>query len=91
MRKAHASQLRLDASPVLEVQLNLNCRDEVIPVLRALQHVYSQPQIRDEILRLINQDVRWLSECSVPKNENELSDAGSYLTKLVTFPVDHAL
>lgn len=57
MRKAHASQLRLDASPVLEVQLNLNCRDEVIPVLRALQHVYGQPQIRDEILRLINQDV----------------------------------
>ena len=35
----------------------LNCRDEIIPILRALQQVYSQPQLRDEILDLVAQDV----------------------------------
>jgi hypothetical protein len=29
----------------------------MIPVLRSLQHIYSQPQLRDEILELVAQDV----------------------------------
>jgi transposase, IS5 family len=57
MRKAMASQRRLDCRGVLGVELNLNCRDEIIPILRALQYLYSQPQLRNEILNLIGQDV----------------------------------
>ncbi len=57
MRKAFDPQLRLDGCPVLQVQLNLNCRDEIIPILHALQHIYSQPKLRDEILDRIAQDV----------------------------------
>ncbi len=57
MRKAFAKQTRLDCQRVTEVKLNLNCRDEIIPILRGLQHVYSQPQLRDEILALVAQDV----------------------------------
>jgi IS5 family transposase len=57
MRKPFSSQTRFDCQPVLEVQLNLNCRDEIIPVLYGLQHVYSQSQLRDEILDLVAQDV----------------------------------
>ena len=57
MRKAFCRQGRLDGSRVLDVTLNLNCRDEIIPVLRALQHVYATPQLRDEVLRRIEQDV----------------------------------
>ena len=47
MRKAFSSQRRLDCRGVLGVQLNFDCRDEIIPVLRTLQHIYSQPALRD--------------------------------------------
>jgi len=62
MRKAFSRQRRLDCRGVAEVQLNLNCRDEIIPVLRALQQIYSRPELRDPILDLVaegvNRDVR---------------------------------
>ena len=57
MRKAFSDQQRLDCRGVLDVELNLECRDEIIPILRAIQHVYEQPTLRDEILELIAQDV----------------------------------
>ena len=37
--------------------LNTNCRDEIIPILRALQHVYGDQQLRGEILGLVGKDV----------------------------------
>ncbi len=57
MRKAFDRQQRLDCQPVLNVRLNLNCRDEIIPILKALQHIYSQPKLRNDILRAIARDV----------------------------------
>jgi IS5 family transposase len=57
MRLAYQEQLRLDCPAVSAVPLNLNCRDEIIPILRALQHVYEQAQVRDEVLALIGKDV----------------------------------
>jgi hypothetical protein len=42
---------------VKQVPLNANCRDEIVPILRALQHLYSQPQVRDAILRKVAADV----------------------------------
>ena len=57
MRKAFSDQQRLDCRGVLGVELNLDCRDEIVPILRALQHVYSRPKVRQEILDLIAQDV----------------------------------
>jgi IS5 family transposase len=57
MRLAFQEQPRLDCPPVDAVPLNLNCRDEIIPILRALQHVYEQAQLRREILDLIGNDV----------------------------------
>ena len=57
MRKAFSRQTRLDCRTVLDVELNLNCRDEIVPILRALQHIYSQPELRNSILDLIAQDV----------------------------------
>lgn len=57
MRKAFSDQGRLDCRSVLGVVLNLNCRDEIVPILRALQHVYEQPKLRQQILDLIRQDV----------------------------------
>ena len=57
MRKAMDRQQRLDRQPVLDVQLNPNCRDEMIPILTALQHIHAQPKLRDDILRAIAKDV----------------------------------
>jgi IS5 family transposase len=57
MRKPFDPQQRLDCQPVLNVRLNLDCRDEIVPILRALQHIYSRPEMRDDILRAIARDV----------------------------------
>lgn len=48
---------RLDCLPISEVKLNLNCRDEIVPILRALQHVYGDAELRGQLLRLVGKDV----------------------------------
>ena len=48
---------RLDCLPISEVKLNLECRDEIIPILRALQHVYGAAELRRELLALVGKDV----------------------------------
>jgi transposase, IS5 family len=50
-------QARLDALPISEVKLNLNCRDEIIPILRALQQVYHNDASRRELLNLVGKDI----------------------------------
>jgi hypothetical protein len=37
--------------------LNINCRDEIVPILRALSHLYEQPKLRDDILNAVAQNV----------------------------------
>jgi hypothetical protein len=39
VRVRYQSQPRLDCPAITAVELNLNCRDEIIPILRALQHL----------------------------------------------------
>ena len=41
MRKHYDRQRRFDATPIGELMLNLNCRDEMIPILAGLQYVYT--------------------------------------------------
>jgi transposase, IS5 family len=48
---------RQDRLPIAQVNLNLNCRDELIPILRALQHLYGNVALRDELLQLVGEDV----------------------------------
>jgi hypothetical protein len=57
MRFPFDPQPGLSTTPILDVELNLQCRDELIPILRALQHIYGQPELRREILKLVGQDV----------------------------------
>ena len=57
MRKALDRQQRLDRPSVGKVSLNLNCRNETVPILRALQHISSTPKVRDSILKSIARDV----------------------------------
>lgn len=48
---------RLDCPLITDVPLNLNCRDEIIPILRSLQHVYGEEPLRDQLLALVGKDV----------------------------------
>ena len=57
MRVATRSQRRLDCTPVSHVPLNTQCRHEIVPFLRALQHIYSRSNLREQILQLVAEDV----------------------------------
>ena len=57
MRQGYSDQSRLDSPGVADVQLNLNCRDEIIPILVGLQHIYSEEELRNKIVGLVAQDV----------------------------------
>ena len=57
MRKSPSTQTRLDCPSILDVKLNLECRDEIVPILAGLQYVYSIPETRDSILDLVAGDV----------------------------------
>lgn len=57
MRLPVNDELRFGFTPIEEVKLNTNCRDEIIPILRSLQHIYSEPALREEILAFVEKDV----------------------------------
>jgi hypothetical protein len=57
MRKAFDRQQRMGCQTISNVSLNLGCRDEIIPILAALKHIYAQPRLRDEILQAVARDV----------------------------------
>ncbi len=57
MRKSYSNQLRLDSVPIEQVRLNQESRDALVPVLRALQFVYSDRRRVDHILGLIADDI----------------------------------
>lgn len=57
MRQAYNARPTLDCTPVLEVELNTSCRDEIIPILKALQHLYGNAVLLRNILALVGKDV----------------------------------
>ena len=71
MRKTFDRQQRMDCQPIAHLQLNFNCRDEIIPILAALKHIYLQPKLCDEILRAVARDV---NRDSSPKRGREGMD-----------------
>ena len=57
VRKHYQSQHRFDASPIAEVELNLECRDEIVPILAALQFLYTNNQLRNKAVKLVAADL----------------------------------
>jgi len=57
VRLRYQEQPRLDCPEVGRVPLNLKCRDEIIPILQALQHVYEDVPSRRQLLDLVGKDV----------------------------------
>ena len=57
MRKPFSPQRRFDCSTIENVELNIECRDEIVPILVALRYIHSRPDLRDAILQLVARDV----------------------------------
>lgn len=57
MRISHQDQRQLDVTPIAQIELDIECRDRMIPILRGLQHLYAQPPVRSQALRLVAADV----------------------------------
>ena len=66
MRNSISEQGRLDCPSVTDLHLNVNCRDEIVPILAALQHVYSHQKLCARLMQVIEDDV----------NERSSSDRG---------------
>jgi hypothetical protein len=62
VRVAYPRPTTLDAIPISQVPLNVNCRDEIVPILASLQHLYADDAARDEILTFIAKDVNATSD-----------------------------
>jgi IS5 family transposase len=61
VRTAYQTQTRFDCPAIASLELNRNCRDEIIPILRALQAIYADTAVRDKLLDLVGRDVNGTS------------------------------
>jgi hypothetical protein len=52
MRTAFKIQYELGAKPIENIELPLDSRDELPPVLRALQYIYATPQLNKKVFNL---------------------------------------
>ena len=57
MRQHYQRQRRFDCTPIAELTLNYECRDEMIPVLAGLQHLYTDNSVRNKIVKLVATDI----------------------------------
>lgn len=61
-RKHYETQYHFGSSPISQVPLNFECRDELVPLLAGLQHIYTDSKLRLQVVKLIandlNQDTR---------------------------------
>ena len=57
MRKHYDKQRRFDCTPISELVLNFECRDEIIPVLTGLQYIYTTNSLRNRLVDLVAQDI----------------------------------
>jgi len=57
MRVAFNVQYELGATPIEHIEFPLNSRDELPPVLRALQYIYATPDLNKKVFKLLEQKI----------------------------------
>lgn len=57
MRKKIEQQLKLGSISIAEVKVPLKSRDELPPILRALQHIYVTPELKEAVFRILEEKV----------------------------------
>ncbi len=57
MRQHYDRQRKFGCTLIAELSLNVECRDEMIPVLAGLQYVYTCNELRNKVVKLVAQDI----------------------------------
>jgi len=57
MRKRFEVQYELGATPIDEIEIPLDSRDELPPTLRALQHIYTTPELNKKVFDILERNV----------------------------------
>jgi len=57
MRKRFEQQLSLGVLPISEVEFDLKSRHQLMPFLRALQHVFVSSELNDKVFKLLEQKI----------------------------------
>jgi IS5 family transposase len=57
MRKRFELQYELGATPIEQVEIPLNSRDELPPTLRALQHIYTTPELNKKVFDILERKI----------------------------------
>ena len=57
MRVAFKVQYELGATPIEKIEFPLNSRDELPPVLRALQYIYATPDLNKKVFNLLEKKI----------------------------------
>ena len=57
MRKRFEIQYELGATPIEEIKIPLDSRDELPPTLRALQHIYATPKLNNQVFDILERNV----------------------------------
>ena len=57
MRQPYKKQMTIGSIGIREIEFDLNCRHEIIPILVGLQRIYTKPKLLDQILEMIKKDV----------------------------------
>lgn len=57
MRKRFEQQRKLGVIAIAEVKLPLKSRDELPPILMALQHIYATPELNEAVFRIVEEKV----------------------------------
>jgi len=57
MRKRFEIQLELGTTPIEEIEIPTKSRDELPPVLRALQYIYIKPEINEKVFKIIEKRI----------------------------------
>lgn len=65
MRQHYDKQRRFDCTPIGELELNYQCRDEMVPILAGLRYVYTCQELRRKIVQLVAADINEASRRDV--------------------------
>ena len=53
MRKVIENQLKIGQTDIPNIQIDVNCRDEIPQLLLGLQFIYCNRQLRDEVFQIL--------------------------------------
>ncbi|HUX61687.1 MAG TPA: hypothetical protein VMV32_10290 [Ignavibacteriaceae bacterium] len=62
MRKRFEIQLEIGATPIKEIEITKRSRDELPPLLEALQYIYITSEINEKVFNVIEKRVRTTKE-----------------------------